>query len=64
MPCKPIKMKDGTVVLANMRPGQKLTEADKQTLAEWVAFCRERRDKEQRKRNTNQIGGTNEMVKQ
>lgn len=47
MSCEPIKMADGTVVLANVVPGQKLTEEDKRVLAEWVQFCRDRRSKEQ-----------------
>lgn len=55
MSCEPIRMEDGTTVLANVKPGAKLTEADKQAVAEWVQFCRDRkaaRDrKEQRERN-------------
>ena len=45
MACEPIKMKDGTVVLANVRPGCKLTAEDKLALAEYVQFCRDRRAK-------------------
>lgn len=45
MSCQPIKMKDGTVVLANVKPGETLTEADKQAIAEYVQFCRDRRAK-------------------
>jgi hypothetical protein len=50
MSCEPIKMADGTVVLANVKKGAVLTEEDKRILAEWVQFCRDRRAKEQRKR--------------
>lgn len=57
MSCKPIKMKDGTTVLAMVKPGMKLTEQDKQVLAEWVQFCRERRAKEQKKRNREGLPG-------
>lgn len=49
MSCEPIKMADGTVVLANVKKGETLTEKDKQVLAEWVQFCRDRRAKEQHK---------------
>ena len=55
MSCEPIKMPDGTVVLADVKRGQRLTESDKAALAEWVQFCRDRRAqreaKEQRDRN-------------
>lgn len=51
MSCQPIKMADGTVVLANLKPGPALTEEEKQAIAEYVQFCRDRRAKEQRKRN-------------
>lgn len=51
MSCQPIKMADGTIVLANVKRGATLTEADKQALADWVQFCRDRRAKEQCKRN-------------
>lgn len=51
MSCEPIKMKDGSVVLANVKPGAVLTDKDKEIIAEWVEFCRDRRRKEQRKRN-------------
>jgi hypothetical protein len=50
-------MPDGTVVLAHMKPGAKLTAKDKQVLAEWVQFCRDRRAKEQRKRNAAMLPG-------
>jgi len=43
MSCKPIKMADGTVVLAMVKPGAVLTDADKQILAEWIQFCRDRK---------------------
>ncbi len=44
-------MPDGTVILAKVKPGQKLTEKDKTVLAEWVEFVRARARKEQRARN-------------
>lgn len=50
MKCVPIKMDDGTVVLASVKPGAVLTEEDKRVLAEFVQFCRDRRTTEQRKR--------------
>jgi hypothetical protein len=46
MSCEPIKMPDGTVVLANVKKGQVLTAKDRQVLAEWVQFCRDRRAKQ------------------
>ncbi len=51
MACKQIRMKDGTVILANLKPGAKLTEEDERSIAKSVQFCRDRRAKEQRKRN-------------
>ena len=51
MPCEPIKMQDGTLLLANVKRGETLTEADKQVIAEWVQFCRDRAAAKQRKRN-------------
>ena len=57
MPCQQIRMEDGTVVLANLKRGQTLTAADKQTLAEYVQFCRDRRAKEQRRRNAKLLPG-------
>ena len=51
MKCEPIKMADGTVVLAMVKPGARLTERDRQILAEYAEFCRERARREQRKRN-------------
>jgi hypothetical protein len=55
MSCDPIRMKDGTVVLANVKRGAVLTERDKEILADWVQFCRDRtaarEAKEQRQRN-------------
>lgn len=51
MSCEPIKMDDGTTVLANVRRGMTLSEEDKKAIAEWVEFCRERRWKEQQKQN-------------
>jgi hypothetical protein len=46
-------MPDGTVVLANIKKGEILTDTDKQAIAEWVQFCRERRALEQHKANKN-----------
>jgi hypothetical protein len=43
MACVPIPLKDGTVVLANVKPGMKLTAADRQVLEEYAEFCRERK---------------------
>ena len=51
MPCKEVRLKDGSVVLAHLKPGAKLTGEDERILAEWVQFCRDRQAKEQRKRN-------------
>ena len=45
MSCEPIKMADGTVVLANVKKGETLTEEDKQVIAEYVQFCRDRKAK-------------------
>ncbi len=50
MKCVPIKMDDGTVVLAAVKPGEVLTAEDKKILAEWIQFCRDRRAKEQRRK--------------
>ncbi len=47
-------MADGTIVLANVKPGAKLTENDKKALAEYVQFCRDRAAEKQRKRNAAQ----------
>lgn len=51
MSCQTIKMADGTLVLADVKKGATLTENDKQVLADWVQFCRDRRAEQQRKRN-------------
>jgi hypothetical protein len=51
MAYEPIRMKDGTVILADVRKGATLTDKDREVLAEWVQFCRDRRAKEQRRRN-------------
>ena len=51
MSCEPIRMNDGTVVLANVKKGETLTEGDKKIISEWVEFCRERSRKAQRLRN-------------
>lgn len=57
MSCKTIRMADGSVVLANVNKGAKLTERDKAVLAEWVQFCRDRRAKQQRKKNAAMLPG-------
>ena len=49
MSCEPIRMEDGTVVLANVKPGETLTELDKKILADWVQFCRDREAKRRAK---------------
>ncbi|MBZ5579545.1 MAG: hypothetical protein LAP40_23540 [Acidobacteriia bacterium] len=54
MACEPIRLKDGTVVLANVKPGMKLTEEDRRVLEEYAEFCRERRGQEQIRRNREQ----------
>jgi len=41
--CRSVRLPDGSFVLANLKPGAKISDADKRTLAEWVEFCRERR---------------------
>jgi hypothetical protein len=46
MSCEPVNMPDGTVVLANVRPGAKLTDKDRETIAEWIQFCRDRQANE------------------
>jgi hypothetical protein len=38
-------MADGTTIFANVKKGAVLTEKDKQVLAEWVQFVRDRRAK-------------------
>jgi hypothetical protein len=43
-------MPDGTVVLAMVAPGAKLTEEDKRVLAEYAQFCRDRKAKQQREK--------------
>lgn len=44
MSCQIIKT-SGTVIIANVKPGEKLTAEDKQALVEYVEFCRARRAK-------------------
>ncbi len=56
MKCSAIRMDDGSVVLAALKPGAKLTDADRKALAEWVQFCRDRRAEEQRKANAKNAG--------
>jgi hypothetical protein len=46
MSCEPIRMADGTTVLAMVKPSSKLTDSDRKILAEWAQFCRDRRAKE------------------
>jgi len=41
--CQEIKLPDGTVVLAMVAPGAKLTDEDKAALAEYIQFCRDRK---------------------
>lgn len=62
MSCKPIRLKDGTVVLANMTRRGKLSERDLKTLEEYAEFCRARAAKQQRKRNQGLLrrGGSDE----
>lgn len=51
MSCEPIRMPDGTVVVANVVEGETLTDEDKQAIAEWVQFCRDRKaNREERER--------------
>lgn len=57
MSCRTIRMKDGSVVLANMKPGAKLTAQDERTLAEYAQFCRDRAAEEQRRRNQELLPG-------
>lgn len=52
MSCQPIKMADGTVVLANLKPGATLTDEEKQAIAEYVQFCRDRRAKREKCKST------------
>ncbi len=55
MSCKPIRLKDGTVVLAQLKPGAELTDEETKVLEEYLQFCRTRKAKraakEQRERN-------------
>ncbi len=51
MSCKPIRLKDGTTLLANVAPGKKLSASDLRVLEEYAQFCRDRSAQEQRKRN-------------
>ncbi len=63
MSCEEIKMPDGTVILAHVKPGEKLTDEDKRILAEWVEFCRNRGVREQRRRNRRALPGANPIQK-
>lgn len=50
MNCRPIRMKDGAVVLAMVKPGEEeLTEKEVKSLAAYVQFCRDRSAKRKRK---------------
>jgi hypothetical protein len=49
MSCEPVKMPDGTIVLANVKDGETLTDEDKRAIAEWVQFCRDRKAKKEKK---------------
>lgn len=49
MSCESVKLSDGSVVLVNVKAGQKLTEEDKQALKEYVEFCRKRAAKKKAK---------------
>lgn len=40
MKCAPVKLADGTTVLAMVKPGAVLTDKDKEILAEFAQFCR------------------------
>lgn len=55
MSCAPIRLKDGTVVLVNLKPGAALTDDEARVLEEYLLFCRRRKArraaKEQRERN-------------
>jgi len=51
MSFEPVKMADGTVVLANVKEGETLTDEDKKAIAEYVQFCRNRRAKRLEKAN-------------
>ncbi len=42
-----IKMKDGTMVHACVKPGETLTEEDEAAIAEYVQFCRDRKEKKE-----------------
>ena len=55
--CKQIRMKDGTVILAKVKPGAVLTEDDERAIAEFAQFCRDQTAKEQRKRNQSLLPG-------
>lgn len=50
-------MRDGSTVLAMVKPGAKLTEADEAALAEYAEFCRARTAKKQRQRNAELLPG-------
>jgi len=41
----PIKLSDGTIVLAEVKQGVEITDEDKRILAEWIEFVRDESDK-------------------
>jgi hypothetical protein len=55
---RPIRLKDGTVVLAELKPGAVLTPADEEILAEWVQFVRDRSERK-KKQGIPKKGGNN-----
>lgn len=57
MSCQFVRMKDGTVLLANVKPGAALTPRDLEALAAYMKFCRERTAKTQRDRNAKLLPG-------
>jgi hypothetical protein len=38
-----VRMPDGTVIVANVKRGETLTDADKVAIAKWVQFYRDRK---------------------
>lgn len=48
MSCKPIRMKDGTVVLVDVKPGEELTDEEARVLEQYIQFCRDRRERRKR----------------
>lgn len=50
MPCQPIKMPDGSILLVNVRPGFVLTEEEKESLIEYQTSVRKRSKSERPER--------------